>query len=40
MINYIGFSRLSECGGFMRTTVSGEDRAGLDGSNYQSKIAA
>jgi hypothetical protein len=29
------FSRLSECGGFMRTLVSGEDYVGLDGSNYR-----
>jgi hypothetical protein len=34
------FSWLSECDGFMRTLVSEEEYVGLDGSNYQSKIAA
>ena len=34
------FSQLSEYCGFMRTLVSGEDYAGLDGSGYQSKAAA
>jgi hypothetical protein len=34
------FSWLSEWGGFMRTLVSGEDYAGLDGSDYRSKAAA
>jgi hypothetical protein len=34
------FSRLSDCGGFMRTLVSEEDYAGLDDSDYRSKAAA
>jgi hypothetical protein len=34
------FSRLSECGGFMRTLISGEDYVRLDDSNYQFKTGA